>query len=77
MKLSDLLSEGVGGRTIHTMFLDSAGISGAVAAKLWQLGGSLVPDEKTIARSRGIQNLRATYSGWVGGSGGRNIPNGL
>jgi hypothetical protein len=28
--------------------------------------GSLVPNEKTIARSRGIQNLRATYSGWVG-----------
>jgi hypothetical protein len=28
--------------------------------------GSLVPDEKTIARSRHIQNLQATYSGWVG-----------
>jgi len=28
--------------------------------------GSLVPNEKTIARSENIQNLRATYSGWVG-----------
>ena len=28
--------------------------------------GSLVPNEKTIAHNRGIQNLRATYSGWVG-----------
>jgi len=28
--------------------------------------GSYLADEKTIARSQGIQNLRATYSGWVG-----------
>ena len=28
--------------------------------------GSLLPNEKTIARSESMQNLRATYSGWVG-----------
>jgi hypothetical protein len=28
--------------------------------------GCLVPNEKTIARSQSIQNLRATYTGWVG-----------
>lgn len=38
MRLADLLANGIGGRSIHTMFLDSAGISGAVAGQLWQLG---------------------------------------
>lgn len=28
--------------------------------------GCLAPNEKTIARSESIQNLRATYPGWVG-----------
>jgi hypothetical protein len=37
-RLSDLLTEGVKGHKIHTMFLDSAGISGAVASRLWDLG---------------------------------------
>jgi hypothetical protein len=38
VKLADLLTNGIGGRKIHTMFLDSAGISGAVASRLWELG---------------------------------------
>ncbi len=43
VKLSDLLTSGVKDahgvwRKIHTMFCDSAGISGAVAARLWELG---------------------------------------
>jgi hypothetical protein len=38
IKLSDLLATGVQGRRIHTMFLDSAGISGAIAPRLWDLG---------------------------------------
>jgi hypothetical protein len=38
VKLSDLLREGVNGRKIHTMFIDSAGISGAVGSRLRQLG---------------------------------------
>jgi hypothetical protein len=38
MRLSDLLTNGVAGHKIHMMFLDSAGISGAVASKLWDLG---------------------------------------
>ena len=38
MKLSELLTEGVKGQKIHTMFVDSAGISGAVASRLWDLG---------------------------------------
>jgi hypothetical protein len=42
VKLSDLLSEGYNGRKIHTMFIDSAGISGAVGSRLRQLGHSNV-----------------------------------
>jgi hypothetical protein len=38
VKLSDLLREGYSGRKIHTMFIDSAGISGAVGSRLRQLG---------------------------------------
>lgn len=38
VKLSDLLREGVKGQKVHTMFIDSAGISGAVGSKLWDLG---------------------------------------
>ncbi len=38
VKLADLLTNGIGGRKIHTMFIDSAGISGAVAHRLWDLG---------------------------------------
>ena len=37
VKLSDLLREGVNGRKIHTMFIDSADISG-VGSRLRQLG---------------------------------------
>jgi hypothetical protein len=55
MKLSELLTEGFKGQRIHTMFIDSAGISGAVASRLWDLGhrnvveinfGADSPDEK-------------------------------
>jgi hypothetical protein len=54
-KLSELLTEGVKGQKIHTMFIDSAGISGAVASRLWDLGyrnvveinfGADSPDDK-------------------------------
>ncbi len=38
LKLSDLLQEGVKGHKISAMFIDSAGISGAVASRLWDLG---------------------------------------
>ena len=38
VKLSDLLREGVNGRKIHTMFIDSAGICGAVGSRLRQPG---------------------------------------
>lgn len=37
-RLSDLLREGVKGSRINTMFIDSAGISGAVGSRLWDLG---------------------------------------
>jgi hypothetical protein len=42
VKLSDLLTDGVKGQKIHTMFIDSAGISGAVGSRLRQLGHSNV-----------------------------------
>ena len=32
----------------------------------YQLDGRLVTDEKTTARIQSIQNLQATYRGWVG-----------
>ena len=38
VKLADLLANGINGRRIHTMFLDSAGISGAIAPRLRGLG---------------------------------------
>lgn len=38
VKLAELLKGSFGGRRIHTMFIDSAGISGAVASRLRQLG---------------------------------------
>lgn len=38
VKLADMLSQSYHGRKIHTMFIDSAGISGAVGARLRQLG---------------------------------------
>lgn len=38
VKLADLLNQTFNGRRIHTMFIDSAGISGAVGARLRQLG---------------------------------------
>jgi hypothetical protein len=38
VRLADLLSEGVKGHKIGAMFVDSAGISGAVASRLWDLG---------------------------------------
>jgi hypothetical protein len=37
-RLSDLLTEGIKGVKIHSMFIDSAGISGAVGSRLWDLG---------------------------------------
>ena len=37
-RLSDLLREGVKGQRIAHMFIDSAGISGAVGSRLWDLG---------------------------------------
>jgi hypothetical protein len=42
VKLSDLLTDGIKGQKIHTMFIDSAGISGAVGSRLRQLGHSNV-----------------------------------
>lgn len=38
MRLSDLLTNGINGQRIHMMFLDSAGISGAITPQLCQLG---------------------------------------
>jgi hypothetical protein len=38
VKLSELLNKDFDGKRIHTMFIDSAGISGAVGARLRQLG---------------------------------------
>jgi hypothetical protein len=38
VKLSDLLREGIKGQRIHTMFIDSAGISGAIGSRLHDLG---------------------------------------
>lgn len=38
VKLAELLKGSFGGRRIHTMFIDSAGISGAVASRLRRLG---------------------------------------
>ena len=38
VKLSDLLRHGVNGQAISTMFIDSAGISGAVGSRLRELG---------------------------------------
>lgn len=38
VKLADMLNQTYSGRKIHTMFIDSAGISGAVGARLRQLG---------------------------------------
>jgi len=56
VKLADLLRNGVNEQKVHTMFIDSAGISGAVASRLWDLGfssrvaeinfGADSPDEK-------------------------------
>jgi hypothetical protein len=42
VKLAEMLSANYDGRKIHTMFIDSAGISGAVGARLRQLGHSNV-----------------------------------
>jgi len=38
VKLSELLRDGVKGHKIKMMFIDSAGISGAIASRLWDLG---------------------------------------
>jgi hypothetical protein len=38
VKLSDLLRQGVKGQKISAMFVDSAGISGALGSRLWELG---------------------------------------
>lgn len=38
VKLSDLLTHGINGQAINTMFIDSAGISGAVGSRLRELG---------------------------------------
>jgi hypothetical protein len=55
VKLSELLTEGIKGHRISMMFVDSAGISGAVASRLWDLGhrnvveinfGADSPDDK-------------------------------
>jgi hypothetical protein len=54
-RLSDVLSRSYDGRTVHTLFLDSAGIAGAVGTRLRQLGftnvlevnfGADSPDQK-------------------------------
>ena len=42
VKLAELLNQTYSGRKIHTMFIDSAGISGAVGSRLRQLGHSNV-----------------------------------
>jgi hypothetical protein len=65
VKLSDLLREGIKGQKITTLFVDSAGISGAVDSRLWDLGyknvieinfGADSPDPK-------YQNMRALMWG--------------
>lgn len=61
VKLSDLLTHGINGQAINTMFIDSAGISGAVGSRLRELGhgntieinfGADSPDQK-------YRNMRA------------------
>ncbi|MGB2625451.1 MAG: terminase [Candidatus Acidiferrum sp.] len=42
MRLAEVLSQTWGGRKVHTMFVDSAGIAGNVVSKLRQLGHSNV-----------------------------------
>lgn len=65
VKLSDLLTHGINGQAINTMFIDSAGISGAVGSRLRELGHSNVieinfgadsPDQK-------YRNMRAMMWG--------------
>ena len=57
VRLADLLAADFNGRKIHTMFIDSAGISGAVGSRLRQLGhanvievnfGADSPDSKYV-----------------------------
>ena len=61
VRLSDLLTSGIKGQRIHTMFLDSAGISGAVGARLRQLGHRNVIEVNFGADSPDVKyfNMRA------------------
>lgn len=61
VKLADLLNQTFDGRKIHTMFIDSAGISGAVGSRLRQLGHSNVIEINFGADSPDVHyaNMRA------------------
>ena len=65
VKLADLLKDGVGGYRIHTMFVDSAGISGAIASRLWDLGHKNVVEINFGGDSADVKyrNTRAMMSG--------------
>jgi hypothetical protein len=68
-RLSDLLREGVKGYKIHTMFIDSAGISGAVGSRLYDLGFRNVIEINFGADSPDLQyrNMRAYMWGQLKG----------
>jgi hypothetical protein len=65
VKLSDLLREGIKGQKITTLFVDSAGISGAVDSRLWDLGHKNVIEINFGADSADpkYQNMRALMWG--------------
>ena len=61
VKLSDLLRDGIKGHKIKMMFIDSAGISGAIASRLWDLGHRNVVEINFGADSPDVKyaNMRA------------------
>lgn len=65
VKLSDLLTNGINGQKIHTMFIDSAGISGAVGSRLRELGHDNVIEINFGADSPDLKyrNMRAMMWG--------------
>lgn len=61
VKLSDLLTNGIKSNKIKMMFIDSAGISGAIASRLWDLGHRNVMEINFGADSPDVKyaNMRA------------------
>ena len=70
VKLADLLDLGVAGHRIRTMFLDSAGISGAIGSRLWELGHRNVIEINFGADSPDPKYLNMRSYMWVAGSPG-------